>query len=259
MAVASSSTSAPTSITGHDKQPSTVTLLLSPSNHVPSAVNAPILRPTLNLPPSTKASESKVIVKSAVKGAALGQHQPNIPEREGEAEQKPVPEKSNSPAADSRILNWSHGVSLDLSMNLCSVPQTPMSPSIYTFPQPCSPRNPTPTQRLSAAVQAWNHGRLSPPSHESLQIREDRQSLAQAPAASMQSLPPLQPDATPDDAHKSAGEREKERERDRQMDKRYLFFSVVSKEINCKGAKWYVNQACRLCLGQSLGFCDQVC
>ena len=40
MAVASSSTSAPTSITGHDKQPSTVTLLLSPSNHVPSAANA---------------------------------------------------------------------------------------------------------------------------------------------------------------------------------------------------------------------------
>jgi hypothetical protein len=38
--VASSSTSAPTSITGHDKQPSTVTLLLSPSNHVPSAANA---------------------------------------------------------------------------------------------------------------------------------------------------------------------------------------------------------------------------
>ena len=34
MAVASSSTSAPTPITGHDKQPATVTLLLSPSNHV---------------------------------------------------------------------------------------------------------------------------------------------------------------------------------------------------------------------------------
>jgi hypothetical protein len=51
---------------------------------------------------------------------------------------------SNS-TVHSRIVHWSCGVSLDLAIAPCSVPHTPMSPSIYAFP--LSPRNPTPTQR----------------------------------------------------------------------------------------------------------------
>ena len=51
---------------------------------------------------------------------------------------------SNS-TVNSRIVHWSCGVSLDLAIAPCSVPHTPMSPSIYAFP--LSPRNPTPTQR----------------------------------------------------------------------------------------------------------------
>ena len=232
MAMTSSSTADPAPIAGHDNQPATVTLLLSSSNHAPTASNALEASLALTSERAPEVCESKITAQSTVQRAPQGQRRPNNTERTEEPEQQPLPEKRNipvlclptPPASDSRMMHWSHGVSLDLSMNLCSVPQTPMSPSIYTFPQPCSPRAPTATQRLSSSwnhrileSQNWNHGRLSPPSHAPLQKNEDTQSPV---SPSMQSLPPFQPDATPDEAHKSAGEREKERETYCQMDKR---------------------------------------
>ena len=232
MAVTSSSTAYPAPIAGHDKQPATVTLLLSSSNHDPTAFNALEASLALAAERALKVSEPQLTSQSTVQRAPQGQHRPNNTEITEESEQKPLPETRNipvlclptPPASDSRMMHWSHGVSLDLSMNLCSVPQTPMSPSIYTFPQPCSPRAPTATQRLSSSwnhrileSQTWNHGRLSPPSHSPLQKNENTQSPV---SPSMQSLPPFQPDATSDEAHKSAGEKEKERETDRQMDMR---------------------------------------
>jgi len=64
---------------------------------------------------------------------------------------------------DTRLMHWSCGVSLDLSMTTASVPQTPMSPSIYGFPQlPCSPRAPTPTQQLNVAAKQWPADRHVP-------------------------------------------------------------------------------------------------
>ena len=55
--------------------------------------------------------------------------------------------------ADSRMCNWSHGVSLDLSMTLGSVPQTPMSPSVYGWSEVKSPRTPSQTQYLLSQDQ----------------------------------------------------------------------------------------------------------
>jgi len=232
MAVTSSSTADPAPIAGHDKQPATVTLMLSSSNHAPTASNAWEESLALAAERAPKVSESKLTTQSTVQRAPQGEHRPNNTETSEESEQEHLPEKRNipvlcfptPPASDSRMMHWSHGVSLDLSMNLCSVPQTPMSPSIYTFPQPCSPRAPTATQRLSSSwnhrileSQNWNHGRLSPPSHAPLQQNEDTKSPV---SPSMYSLPPLQPDATPDEARKSAVEKAKERERDLQVDKR---------------------------------------
>lgn len=191
---------------------------------------------TLDLPSSSKVSESKAAAAAKAVGdikdsraqtvVDTQQHQKlKETQEEGEAEQ-PLAFWQRDPAAiatnqtmNSRIVNWSYGVSLDLSMTPASVPQTPMSPSIYAFPQlPCSPRAPTPTQHLTP--QPLNACRFSPPALVSGETNDRTQSPVPAGRGGFKTLSFPQLGITPDEkAPKAASEREEERERDREKEK----------------------------------------
>ena len=123
-------------------------------------------------------------------------------------------------SVESRMMNWSHGVSLDLSMTPCSVPQTPLSPSIYGFPQvPCSPRAPTPTQKLSTSAKQWlGEGKSLNPTPDLFAGTSGATTQDNLDASSFP-----QPVARPgmeEKEHMTASERERERIRERRMEKR---------------------------------------
>jgi len=194
---------------------------------------------SLDLPASIKVSKSKAALFAC--HAAQHPHSTtttvqNLPAEQVQeddqmsvvTEHAHVQESAGAPRGhqhgDSRMLNWSYGVSLDLSMTPCSVPQTPVSLSVYSFPGmlPCSPRSPIPTQRLIGAMEPWSNARFSPPLPTSARKNDGALTPKASSTSCLLSLPFPPPGDTPEceSHHKSAIERERERERDREKEKR---------------------------------------